>query len=239
LLALRGAKALDAASFTVTIVTGSGQQLPRMRWRRVWRSSSSRRWLPPSPRTVICWPCDALATCSQSGVSTRSPATGPRCSWSPRASGCRPGCTLTARRPGARAARSASGRCAQAGAYLSWLPFHDFQPAALRHAYVQIEQRLGRYTDLALCVGTGVAAEAVRRRLIAPDRVATIGVAVGSRETAAARKSTGTPEARRRARLALGLPPDVTVVGAVGRLTYQKAPEDFLTALQALGRLDR
>jgi len=103
---------------------------------------------------------------------------------------------------------------------------------------VQIEQRLGRYTDLALCVGTGVAAEAVRRRLIAPDRVATIGVAVGSRETAAARKSTGTPEARRRARLALGLPPDVTVVGAVGRLTYQKAPEDFLTALQALGRDD-
>ncbi|HUY49191.1 MAG TPA: glycosyltransferase [Streptosporangiaceae bacterium] len=34
----------------------------------------------------------------------------------------------------------------------------------------------------------------------------------------------------------LGLPADATVVGAVGRLTYQKAPEDFLAALRALGR---
>jgi glycosyltransferase involved in cell wall biosynthesis len=44
--------------------------------------------------------------------------------------------------------------------------------------------------------------------------------------------------ARARARAALGLPGDATVVGAVGRLTYQKAPEDFLGALQALGRPD-
>jgi glycosyltransferase involved in cell wall biosynthesis len=42
--------------------------------------------------------------------------------------------------------------------------------------------------------------------------------------------------ARRRARLALGVPADATVVGAVGRLTYQKAPEDFLAALAGLGR---
>jgi glycosyltransferase involved in cell wall biosynthesis len=28
------------------------------------------------------------------------------------------------------------------------------------------------------------------------------------------------------------------VVGSVGRLTYQKAPDDFLTAIQALGRPD-
>ena len=45
-------------------------------------------------------------------------------------------------------------------------------------------------------------------------------------------------KARARARAALGLPGDATVVGAVGRLTYQKAPEDFLGALQALGGPD-
>ncbi len=39
-----------------------------------------------------------------------------------------------------------------------------------------------------------------------------------------------------RARAALGLPADATVVGAVGRLTYQKAPGDFLAALRALDR---
>ncbi len=44
------------------------------------------------------------------------------------------------------------------------------------------------------------------------------------------------PVARRRARGALGLPQNATVVGAVGRLAYQKAPEDFLAALRALRR---
>ena len=43
---------------------------------------------------------------------------------------------------------------------------------------------------------------------------------------------------RRRARLALGVPAGATVVGAVGRLTYQKAPEDFMAALVELGRRD-
>jgi glycosyltransferase involved in cell wall biosynthesis len=44
------------------------------------------------------------------------------------------------------------------------------------------------------------------------------------------------PEARRHARAALGLPAEATVVGAVGRLTYQKAPEDFVAAMQHLDR---
>ena len=111
-------------------------------------------------------------------------------------------------------------------------PFHEFQTAPRRQAYVQIERSLGRITDLALCVGTGVAVEAVRRRLISPERIRTIGVVTDG--------NGGAPDggARARARAALGLPGDATVVGAVGRLTYQKAPEDFLGALQALGRPD-
>src|SRR5690606_41660781 len=40
------------------------------------------------------------------------------------------------------------------------------------------------------------------------------------------------------ARQRLGLPAHAVVVGAVGRLTYQKAPEDFLAALDRLARPD-
>jgi glycosyltransferase involved in cell wall biosynthesis len=122
-------------------------------------------------------------------------------------------------------------------------PFHEFQRAPRRRAYLAIERRLGRITDLALCVGTGVAVEAVRRELIAPERVRTIGVVVdGADQAGSGFPVAGIPRvvplARRRARLALGLPADATVIGAVGRLTYQKAPEDFLAALRRLGRPD-
>ncbi len=115
-------------------------------------------------------------------------------------------------------------------------PFHDFQPMALRQAYVSIERRLGRITDVALCVGAGVAAEAVRCQLVAPELVRTIGVAVDGPARARASRMARSPQARLRARFALGLPADATVVGAVGRLTFQKAPEDFLAAMQHLGR---
>ncbi|HYB85347.1 MAG TPA: glycosyltransferase, partial [Streptosporangiaceae bacterium] len=115
-------------------------------------------------------------------------------------------------------------------------PFHEFQSPARRAAYVAIERRLGKITDVALCVGTAVAAEAVRRELIAPERVRTIGVSVDGPDRLSASMNAGLPEARLRAREALGLPADARVVGAVGRLTYQKAPEDFLAALQRLGR---
>jgi glycosyltransferase involved in cell wall biosynthesis len=111
-------------------------------------------------------------------------------------------------------------------------PFHEFQSAARRAAYVQIERRLGRITDVGLCVGTGVAVEAVRRGLIAPERIRTIGVAVDDTAVAC------TPEGRRVARETLGIEPGHRVVGAVGRLAYQKAPEDFVTALVAMGRPD-
>jgi glycosyltransferase involved in cell wall biosynthesis len=117
-------------------------------------------------------------------------------------------------------------------------PFHQFQSAVRRQAYVSIERRLGRMTDVALCVGSAVAAEAVRRELVAPERVAAIGVAVDGPDRLRASMSAGLPEARRRARAALGLPDDASVVGAVGRLTYQKAPEDFIAAMLQLGRPD-
>ena len=112
-------------------------------------------------------------------------------------------------------------------------PFHEFQAAPRRRAYVQTERWLGQITDLALCVGTGVAVEAVRRQLISPERIRTIGV-VADGPLVTGQGPSGA--ARSRARAALGLPGEATVVGTVGRLTYQKAPEDFLAALQALDR---
>ena len=132
-------------------------------------------------------------------------------------------------------------------------PFHEFQSAGRHRAYVAVERRLGRITDLALCVGTAVAVEAARRGLIAPERIRTIGVAVGSddgtepgpdRAPGAGLAAPGAglvlpardPAARQRARRALGLPADAIVIGAVGRLTYQKAPEDFVEMLRRLRR---
>jgi glycosyltransferase involved in cell wall biosynthesis len=131
-------------------------------------------------------------------------------------------------------------------------PFHEFQSSGRRGAYVAVERRLGRVTDVALCVGNGVAVEAVRRSLIAPERIRTIGVAVAAPAAAAhPRLASGgenasggywlparDPQARERARRALGLPSDGPVVGVVGRLAYQKAPEDFLAALARLNRPD-
>lgn len=115
-------------------------------------------------------------------------------------------------------------------------PFHEFQSRLRRDSYIAIERRLGRMTDVALCVGTGVAVEAVRRGLVPPERVRTIGVAVPGVPPPAS-PIPPAPSARERARRALGVPPDATVVGAVGRLTYQKAPEDFLAAMRELGRM--
>jgi len=117
-------------------------------------------------------------------------------------------------------------------------PFHEFQSALRRRAYVSVERRLGRITDVALCVGGAVAAEAVRRELVAPQRVRTIGVCVDGPGRVRASMSARSPQARQRARRALGVPAGSPVVGAVGRLTYQKAPEDFIDAISGLGRPD-
>ncbi|NUO44885.1 MAG: glycosyltransferase, partial [Streptomyces sp.] len=112
------------------------------------------------------------------------------------------------------------------------LPYHEFQSGPRRGAYIAIERQVGRFTDVALCVGTAVAVEVVRRGLVSPERVRTIGVPVDL--DAPAR----TPAARSRARSELGLHRPGPVVGAVGRLAYQKNPETFVRALAALGRPD-
>jgi glycosyltransferase involved in cell wall biosynthesis len=111
-------------------------------------------------------------------------------------------------------------------------PFHQFQSWPRRAAYIQIERRVGRFTDAFLAVGPAVAAEAITRGIAPPERVRTIGIGA---DTAVPR-----PQAPDRAegRRLLSVPPGMRVVGTVGRLAFQKAPDDFVAALAALPRDD-
>lgn len=217
LLALRGAQAMDPAVFSSTIVTGSGEQLIEAA-----AASGLEVLVEPSLRAPIAPHSDLLAL---RGLETLFRERGFDVVHTHCAKAGAVG-RLAARRAGVpRIVHTFHG-----------FPFHDFQSGPRRQAYLLIERRLGRFTDVALCVGAGVAAEAVRRELIAPERVRTIGVTVDGPARAAASRAGRSPQARLRARMALGLPGDAQVVGAVGRLTYQKAPEDFLAAMAALGR---
>jgi glycosyltransferase involved in cell wall biosynthesis len=213
-LALRGAKALDPDEFQTTIITGSGKQLLDQA-----AAAGLEVIVEPALRTPIDPRSDLRALHALTAL-------------------LRHGRFDVAHTHTAKA--GALGRMAAQRASVPRIihtyhgfPFHEFQSRGRRGAYVAIERRLGHLTDVALCVGTAVAVEAVRRRLVAPDRIRTIGVAVDS--PAGTELPARAPLARERARRLLGLPADAIVVGAVGRLSYQKAPEDFLAAIRQLG----
>jgi glycosyltransferase involved in cell wall biosynthesis len=218
-LALRGTKVLDPGLVTPTIVTGSGGRLLDEA-----AAAGIEVLVEPVLREVIAPRSDLLALGRLEAIFAERDfdVVHTHCAKAGAIG------RMAARRAGVpRIVHTFHG-----------FPFHQFQSAARRRAYVSMERRLGRMTDVALCVGNAVAAEAVRRELVPPERVAVIGVAVDGPDRLRASMSARRPEARRRARAALGLPEDAVVVGAVGRLTYQKAPEDFVTAILRLGRPD-
>jgi len=107
-------------------------------------------------------------------------------------------------------------------------PFHEFQHPQTRATYIQIERSMSRMTDAFLAVGTGVAVEMIRLGLARPEQIRTIGPAVDLPTV------TTTPATRARARLMLGIRDDVLVVGTVGRMDYQKAPEVMIEAISRL-----
>ena len=84
----------------------------------------------------------------------------------------------------AKAGSGPAGRASQCRvadrAHVPWLPVSRIPVGPRRRAYVAIERRLGRLTDATLCVGTGVAVEAIRRGLAALERVRVVGVVVSS-----------------------------------------------------------
>ena len=216
-LALRGAKALDRNEFQATIITGSGNHLLDQA-----AAAGLEVIIEPALRTPIDPRNDLRALHALGTLLGRG----------------RFDVAHTHTAKAGVLGRLAASRAAVPRIVHTYhgFPFHEFQSRGRRGAYVAIERRLGRITDVALCVGTAVAVETVRRGLVAPDRVRTIGVAVD--KVPGAELPAHAPQARARARQALGLPDDAIVVGAVGRLTYQKAPEDFLAAMRQLSRPD-
>lgn len=111
-------------------------------------------------------------------------------------------------------------------------PFHDFQFAPLRAAYIAIERRLGRITDQFLAVGGAVAAQAISLRITPAERVRTIASAIELNILPAS------PANRAAARRLMGVPESARVIGTVGRLAPQKAPQDMVAAVEAIGRPD-
>lgn len=111
-------------------------------------------------------------------------------------------------------------------------PFHEFQSPLRRAAYIAIERRLLPMTDVVLAIGNGVATEALRRGLARPDALRIVAPAVA--DGAVPR----TAQTRRAARSALGLDDQRPVVGTVGRVDFQKAPEHFVEAVAGLRHRD-
>lgn len=85
---------------------------------------------------------------------------------------------------------------------------------------VAVERRLGRLTDVLIAVSESEAAVVSRLGLVAPDRLQVVvnGIDVALPPPA--------PDLRAQ----LGLSPDVPLVGSIGRLVPQKAPEEFVRA---------
>jgi glycosyltransferase involved in cell wall biosynthesis len=107
-------------------------------------------------------------------------------------------------------------------------PFHEFQNPVRRAAYVAIERRLAKITDAVLAIGSGVATEALRRGLATPSTLRTIAPVVEAVTVLKTEKS------RAAARAALGLHDKSLVIGTVGRIDYQKAPEHLIAAIAKL-----
>ena len=195
-LTLRGAKALDPSEFQATIVTGSGNHLLDQA-----AAAGLEVIMEPTLRTPIDPWSDVRALYALTALLRR------------RSFDVAHTHTAKAGVLGRTAARRAA--VPRIVHTYHGFPFHEFQSRSRRGAYIAIERRLGRITDVALCVGTGVAVEAVRRGLVAPERIRTIGVAVDG--LVGAEPQARGREARDRARSALGIPVDATVVGVVGR----------------------
>jgi glycosyltransferase involved in cell wall biosynthesis len=111
-------------------------------------------------------------------------------------------------------------------------PFHSFQARPVRGSLIAIERALGTITDYFLAAGTFTAADAVRLKIAAPDRIRAIAPPID------AEIPLRTPATRLEARRSLGLPAEAPVIGTAARLDAQKAPLDMVAAFAALERRD-
>lgn len=101
-------------------------------------------------------------------------------------------------------------------------PFHDFMHPLLHWVLANLERLMSRWcTDMVVSVSELDRRYAVRAGIVPADRIATIQNGIDL---------PGAMPDRQTARRALGLDARAKVVGMVGRLSRQKAPEDFLRA---------
>jgi glycosyltransferase involved in cell wall biosynthesis len=212
-VALRGALHLDPDRYHVTIVTGEGGPLTKRA-----RQAGMRVVIEPSLVSPISPRNDAAALSRLTAI-------------------CRLHAFDVVHTHSAKA--GALGRIAAYRAGVPVIvhtyhgfPFHDFQDPVTHAAYVAIERRLARITDHVLAIGTGVAAEALRRGLARPTSLRTIAPVVESTVVTRDRHT------RAAARALLGVPDDLQVIGTVARVDFQKAPEHLLAALDALRHRD-
>lgn len=212
-VALRGALHLDPERYRVTFVTGEGGPLADRA-----RDAGMRVILEPSLVSPIAPRSDATALSRLTAI-------------------CRQESFDVVHTHSAKA--GALGRVAARRAGVPVVvhtfhgfPFHDFQDPVRHAAYVAIERRLARITDQVLAIGTGVAAEALRRGLARPTNLHTVAPVVESVTVAKDAWS------RANARALLGLPDDVPVIGTVARADFQKAPEHLLAALERMRHTD-
>lgn len=212
-VALRGALHLDPTRYEVTLVTGEGGPLTERA-----ESAGVRVILEPSLVAPISpwedsrafW--QLLQVCEREGfdvVHTHSAKAGVL----------------------GRLAAHRAGVPAIVHTYHGF-PFHEFQSRLRRNGYVAIERRLARITDVVLAVGTGVATEALRRRLARPSALRTIAPVVESRSV---RRDAHTRAVGRRL---LGVEEEPLLIGTVGRVDYQKAPEHLIEALTTMRHTD-
>jgi glycosyltransferase involved in cell wall biosynthesis len=212
-VALRGALALDPERYAVTILTADGGPL-LARAEAAGMEVVRLRHMRPELNPIEDWKAlaeltDELGRRNLDVVHTHSSKAG--------ALG-----RVAARRAGVPAVVHT----------FHGFPFNQFQSAVRRQAYIAIERRLGRVTDAFLAVGGAVAAEAIRLRIAPAERTLVIASAIETDIVPI------TPGSRREARRLLGLPPHARVVGTVGRLDSQKAPQDMLAAFARLRRPD-
>ncbi len=97
---------------------------------------------------------------------------------------------------------------------------HDFMSRRRRRTYLALERLVRPMTDAFFAVAPQVAREAVDLRLARPGSISVTPSAVALDEI----PSRPDPVLRDQ----LGVPPDVALVGTVGRLDFQKAPLDFV-----------
>jgi len=106
--------------------------------------------------------------------------------------------------------------------------FHEHVTRSQRIIYLLLERLVRRKTHAFIAVAPQVAREAVERRVVPPGRVIVVPSSVDLDDV-----PEGTFHAARRM---FDVPPRAPLIGTVGRITFQKAPVDFVRMAAIVAR---